>query len=426
MENLKQQKLAQIQTERDRIMTEKAKIEAQANLNTITNMVQNSGKSWDEIGVSTQMNLSKLESQAGLPGGLIKDFIAAFPKTKIIAQNLVTDENGDQAISFVQQDAKGHFSVVKVATGGKLSKFERESQMLDIEGKKAQIAATQRSNRGGGGGGGGGSDIFKDRLLTLAESKEYNVPVGTKLSDMVGKSLGQQPTEQGQSFDQYLAQEEEKAGMSFAPAKRAQLQQQFEAQNQIEQPMNEEVKKYVEKGYDIVDDTYKNSIKLSDGTRIQKLKPLTDTSTGKLSQFIDVVSQIEGIKKYAQDAGFFDPITGTFRDINPYDSKAQQLNRMITAVVPSLARGVFGEVGVLTDRDVERYTKLLPNVKAPKNQVEEALNFITKRIDTSYNNYLDTYKKSGYDVRDFKKAGEQNQSDNQSQSATTDLSKYIR
>ena len=33
------------------------------------------------------------------------------------------------------------------------------------------------------------------------------------------------------------------------------------------------------------------------------------------------------------------------------------------AIVPKVARGVFGEVGVLTDQDIANYIQTLPNIK---------------------------------------------------------------
>jgi hypothetical protein len=36
----------------------------------------------------------------------------------------------------------------------------------------------------------------------------------------------------------------------------------------------------------------------------------------------------------------------------------------INSVVPNIARGVYGEVGVLTDADIQNYAKTLPNIKS--------------------------------------------------------------
>jgi hypothetical protein len=64
------------------------------------------------------------------------------------------------------------------------------------------------------------------------------------------------------------------------------------------------------------------------------------------------------------------PVLGFFRDLNIYDDDAQTFKARLTAMVPNLARGVFGEVGVLTDFDVENYLKTLPNLKTPQDRAK--------------------------------------------------------
>ena len=64
------------------------------------------------------------------------------------------------------------------------------------------------------------------------------------------------------------------------------------------------------------------------------------------------------------------PVLGFFRDLNVYDDDAQTFKARLTAMVPNLARGVFGEVGVLTDFDVENYLKTLPNLKTPQDRAK--------------------------------------------------------
>lgn len=130
-------------------------------------------------------------------------------------------------------------------------------------------------------------------------------------------------------------------------------------------------------------------------------RPLDQTVATTLSKFTDVGAQLDAIQQQYNKLKSPDPITGKVRNLNPYDKDVQQLNRMITAVVPTLARGVFGEVGVLTDSDVDRYTKLLADVRTPKDQADEAFSFLKNRIAGSYQNYVSTFDKAGYDVGQF-------------------------
>ena len=63
-----------------------------------------------------------------------------------------------------------------------------------------------------------------------------------------------------------------------------------------------------------------------------------------------------------------DPILGYMRSLNPYDFDARAVNAQVIALVPSVARALYGEVGVLTDTDIERYLKTLPNIKSTTDQ----------------------------------------------------------
>src|SRR5690606_37317375 len=53
------------------------------------------------------------------------------------------------------------------------------------------------------------------------------------------------------------------------------------------------------------------------------------------------------------------PIKGWIASRDPWNTDAQEINAIIQGAVPNLARGIFGEVGVLTDKDIELYRKTL-------------------------------------------------------------------
>ena len=83
-------------------------------------------------------------------------------------------------------------------------------------------------------------------------------------------------------------------------------------------------------------------------------------SLGKFSQGL---SQVAELSKKIQETETW-PIIGRLRSYNPYDANAQALLAEINATVPNIARGVYGEVGVLTDADIQNYAKTLPNIKS--------------------------------------------------------------
>lgn len=108
-----------------------------------------------------------------------------------------------------------------------------------------------------------------------------------------------------------------------------------------------------------------------------------------------------GIFGFGADADLTAPIMGIIRSANPYDTKAQQIKAQLTAIVPNLARGVYGEVGVLTDQDVALYQQTLPNLKSTK-EVRDALLAITaKSVYRAAENKLLIQAKGGVDVSGF-------------------------
>lgn len=132
-------------------------------------------------------------------------------------------------------------------------------------------------------------------------------------------------------------------------------------------------------------------------------KELTSEMVTKLSQFDSVKMSMDEIKTTMKgiDRG---PITGFLREKNPYDVDAQYLNKLVESVVPGLARTVFGEVGVLTDADVKRYKEMVPNMKTEQQVAEALIKMLDKKITASYDGYIKTAKKAGYDVGGFEAA----------------------
>ncbi|MBP9701400.1 MAG: LysM peptidoglycan-binding domain-containing protein [Candidatus Pacebacteria bacterium] len=147
-------------------------------------------------------------------------------------------------------------------------------------------------------------------------------------------------------------------------------------------------------GYDDPNYTL-DSIRKSKGGRFLtqgELKPITDIQT--------VVGQAETLSGLINsvDTG---PIVGIVKSANPYDTKAQLMKSAITAIVPKLARGVYGEVGVLTDADIENYSRTIANLKNTAD-VNKAVMAMTLDIATrSLANQLNSLSAGGRDVSRF-------------------------
>lgn len=123
-----------------------------------------------------------------------------------------------------------------------------------------------------------------------------------------------------------------------------------------------------------------------------ELKPVTD-----IQQVVGQAETLTGLINTV-DTG---PIAGIIKSNNPYDTKAQLMKAQITAIVPKLARGVYGEVGVLTDADINNYSKTIANLKSTAD-VNKAVMAMTLDIATrSLANQLNSLAAGGRDVSNF-------------------------
>jgi len=138
-----------------------------------------------------------------------------------------------------------------------------------------------------------------------------------------------------------------------------------------------------------------DAIRKSKGGRVMtqgELKPITDIQTivGQAETLTGLINSV--------DTG---PIVGIIKSVNPYDTKAQLMKSAITAIVPKLARGVYGEVGVLTDADIENYSRTIANLKNTTD-VNKAVMAMTLDIATrSLANQLNSLSAGQRDVSRF-------------------------
>lgn len=118
---------------------------------------------------------------------------------------------------------------------------------------------------------------------------------------------------------------------------------------------------------------------------------------GKFSNVISQTANIVGSLKNT-DTG---PIVGYLKTLNPYNFDARAVNAQLQALVPGVARGVYGEVGVLTDTDIQNYMKTLPNLKSTKEQNEFVALMTLQNARRSYESTLLNMANSGVKVSGF-------------------------
>jgi len=98
------------------------------------------------------------------------------------------------------------------------------------------------------------------------------------------------------------------------------------------------------------------------------------------------------------------PISGMWRNFKSglgLDDKALLIKAQITKIIPGLARGVFNEVGVLTDQDVAMYSKTIGNLNTPEEVNEALTEAAMDMVARGFENKLSTLAKSRKNVSGY-------------------------
>jgi len=130
-----------------------------------------------------------------------------------------------------------------------------------------------------------------------------------------------------------------------------------------------------------------------------KTKPVA-SEREHLGKFSNVVALTDNLMNSLSKT-MNDPIIGYLRSLNPYDFDARAVNAQVTALVPSVARALYGEVGVLTDTDIERYLKTLPNIKSTADQNKFIASMTLSNARRAYEQTLLNLASSNVNVSGF-------------------------
>lgn len=140
-------------------------------------------------------------------------------------------------------------------------------------------------------------------------------------------------------------------------------------------------------------------------------KDASDSFTQSISKANTVVNQIDVLSDLMTKGSIEDkdtgksldlgPLKGWIRKKNPWDTDAQKMQAILTGTVPNLARGVFGEVGVLTDHDIQLYMGTLPNLTQTED-VQKAVTGLTLRVvRDSIEDQIEIQAAAGRDMSGF-------------------------
>lgn len=101
--------------------------------------------------------------------------------------------------------------------------------------------------------------------------------------------------------------------------------------------------------------------------------------------------------------GKLGPVSGRLLSKNPYDPDVQLLQKYLTALVPTIARGVYGEVGVLTQADIDNYKQLIPNITQDPANAKATLEFLKRDLERAKKTKLGIWESTNFDVEGLKK-----------------------
>jgi hypothetical protein len=121
----------------------------------------------------------------------------------------------------------------------------------------------------------------------------------------------------------------------------------------------------------------------------------TFDSNEKLTPLVDRAKNPQDDNETSFD---LNPIVGKIRKWNPWDQDAQTIKAQLQAIIPNLARGIYGEVGVLTDNDIKNYSQTLPTLTSTEDVRKAVLGFTIKSIQRAIENKLTIQARTGKDV----------------------------
>jgi hypothetical protein len=126
-------------------------------------------------------------------------------------------------------------------------------------------------------------------------------------------------------------------------------------------------------------------------------KTPTDTTVQSLDKYAQALTSLWQLTDLLKDANTW-PIIWALRSKNPYDVKAREINTAIAWLLPTLARWVYGEVWVLTDKDIEHYSQTVPNLKSTSDINNAILAMSLDMLADWYKRKLSTQASLWYDV----------------------------
>jgi len=132
-------------------------------------------------------------------------------------------------------------------------------------------------------------------------------------------------------------------------------------------------------------------------------KRLTDSQLEKIQQATSALGSMESLQGLLGISST-GPVKGKARQLVAGlggDADAKAINATIQGLIPTVARGIFGEVGVLTDADIANYRKTVPNLTSTADQNRLISLVMYDVLSRSVKNTLTTNARNQANVSNF-------------------------
>ena len=288
--------------ERQQEAIAQVKLDAQAQLQTVTNMLKESRKTFDDMTEEQIEAVQMWEMQAGYPAGTFETFGASKPDARVLHTSSGVDASGNEIVTFIYEDPEnpgrpGVSEIVKT-------------------GARDQTATTRN---------------LQNQLLRK-EIDALNAPIES----------------QGTGIEAIIA-----------------------------------------------NSSSNNSF-------------MTDSQLEKVQQAELALGSLESLRSLmaTEDDSFSDSgvVRGKVRSVLSalgQDAEAGAIAAQIQGLIPTVARGIFGEVGVLTDADINNYKKTLPNLTTPEEQNQLVTIIMYDVLSRSLATTLTSNARNGKNVSGF-------------------------
>ena len=293
-------------------------------------------------------------------------------------------------------------------------KLGRYDTLVDADGK---VIA-----RGSQGGGGYNTNSSNTNNTSSNNINSRQFPQSTPAE-----------TQEIPTFEEFIGEKEEEQMMSLAPEERETYREEFKEMITARKETNklaERTQKIAGLSLDS-QEALKNPDVLTDMTPTNRQEIISEVSGAGISTkdltnrrkpglpptvtntIISMKSSRDDVKeiyKLLQELeGKTGPVLGRVWSMDMYSVERKALESAIQQAVPGLARGVFKEVGVLTNEDRTAYTQTLANANLTMEQARVLTDNLLNKIDRTIDSYLEGYESANYNIGNMRSYSEEEQ-----------------